>query len=343
MNFHTYKISQSLRVIIFTLSLFVFTGCADAYREHFFLENQVVPSVSWEFYIPGATDTLLVLPDKKIKDELLHSIDSAQERIWIAIYMWTDKDILTHVIDAHERWVDVRVILEWNVYGLPRANATIFSALQSAWVPVVYADSYRFTFTHAKFWVIDSRYYMSTGNLTRSFFETNRDLIFSGIDSNILSFLGMLFVADFSYKWVDNSLIPWYMVIAPIDARKKLESLLQGAERDISIYTQTLEDQRILSLLQQKQDAWISIKICTALNESNTSTSSGSIFPWVLVKKPYLHQKIIIVDGEYVFLWSQNLTQNSLDNNREVGLIFQDTTRFLPVLDALIQKDCDFD
>ncbi|MFZ2256002.1 MAG: hypothetical protein WAW59_01680 [Patescibacteria group bacterium] len=41
---------------------------------------------------------------------------------------------------------------------------------------------------------------MSTGNLTRSFFETNRDLIFSGIDSNILSFLGMLFVADFSYK-----------------------------------------------------------------------------------------------------------------------------------------------
>ena len=36
------------------------------------------------------------------------------------------------------------------------------------------------------------------------------------------------------------------------------------------------------------------------------------------VKKPYLHAKVFLIDGERVILGSANMTQNALDNNREI-------------------------
>jgi PLD-like domain len=168
--------------------------------------------------------------------------------------MWTDKDILAAMLRAHDRNVDVRVVLEGNVYGLPYANANLMKTLKSAKIPVVYADTYRYTFTHAKFWLIDDRFFISTGNLTKSFFEGNRDFIFSSSEKGVLGFLEQVFVRDFDHESIDKTSVPTYIVISPIDARIKIEGFLTSAKQDIIVYTQTLEDNSMKSILQSQQE-----------------------------------------------------------------------------------------
>ena len=47
-------------------------------------------------------------------------------------------------------------------------------------------------------------------------------------------------------------------------------------------------------------------------------------------KKPYVHAKMILVDETYLIVSSINLSANSMDENREIGIILIDA--------ALIRK-----
>jgi phosphatidylserine/phosphatidylglycerophosphate/cardiolipin synthase-like enzyme len=64
------------------------------------------------------------------------------------------------------------------------------------------------------------------------------------------------------------------------------------------------------------------VEICTADNLSNRARRSEfSSWHWKLIKKPYIHAKVIIVDQARVFIGSHNLTTNAIENNREMGII----------------------
>jgi hypothetical protein len=88
------------------------------------------------------------------------------------------------------------VVLEGNVFGTPRINMPIAKKLKEAAIPVIYADNHRYSFTHAKFWIIDDSYSISTGNWTASFFTKNREYIYSDKDILTLAFLEQIFIAD---------------------------------------------------------------------------------------------------------------------------------------------------
>lgn len=111
---------------------------------------------------------------------MLDAFRDAKSRIWIEIYTWTDIIPLTQaVIDAKNRGVDVRVLLEPNVYGTPTINQTVAKRLREANITITYSDAERYTFTHAKFWIVDDVYYISTGNWTKSSFSKNREYIYT--------------------------------------------------------------------------------------------------------------------------------------------------------------------
>lgn len=84
------------------------------------------------------------------------------------------------------------------------------------------------------------------------------------------------------------------------------------------------------------------MRICTASNESNTESISGTTLAWTFLKKPYLHGKIIVIDNKKIWLGSQNLTKNSLENNREVGIILTTAPEIIGRISALFEKDCIF-
>jgi cardiolipin synthase len=40
------------------------------------------------------------------------------------------------------------------------------------------------------------------------------------------------------------------------------------------------------------------------------------------MSSPYIHAKMFLVDGQRAFVGSVNVSDNSLNNNRELGIIF---------------------
>lgn len=54
----------------------------------------------------------MIAPDRKILDRLITKIDHAEKRIWVETYIWTEKTLRDAVLRAHDRGVDIRVLLE---------------------------------------------------------------------------------------------------------------------------------------------------------------------------------------------------------------------------------------
>jgi phosphatidylserine/phosphatidylglycerophosphate/cardiolipin synthase-like enzyme len=54
--------------------------------------------------------------------------------------------------------------------------------------------------------------------------------------------------------------------------------------------------------------------------------------------KLYMHAKIIVVDGKTAFVGSENISTQSLDRNRELGIIVSDAG-VLNTLQSTFQKD----
>lgn len=318
-------------------------SCTREYDDHFFAER-TESTDTWSTYRSYTSwAEIFVLPSNNVKKELISAIDTAESRIWIEIYMWTDKDLLSAIINAKQRGVDVRVLLEWNVYGTPKINVPVFQTLRSHDIPVKYTNNYRFTFTHAKFFLIDNRYYVSTGNFTRSFFQGNREFIFSDRDADMLWFFELLFEADFAHQnFADYTKKPQNIILSPYDAREQIEGMIQSAKKSVFVYVQTLQDPRILEILGEKHAQWLDIRICTADNESSKNKENPKSLPWAIVKKPYLHAKILLIDGRVFFLWSQNFTTNALENNREVGVFFAASWSLYQTLESQYKKDCKF-
>lgn len=312
--------------LYFFILLLLITACTSPYHEHFFRENpefwDVNHMVSGEIF--QSTGNIESLPNKNTQKDLITSIDNAQKRIWIEIYTWTDAASLTEsIIRAKKRWLDIQVVVEGNVFWTPKINLPVVKKLKNEWILVSYADNNRYSFTHAKFWIIDDRYSISTGNWTASFFTKNREYIYTGDDKGTLTFLQEIFLADFShmgYKSITD--IPSHIVISPLDARMKIEKLIRSTQKDITLYIQTLDDEHILSLIGQLYSEKKNIQICTADNETNRARMwEFPLWHWKVINKPYLHAKIIIVDHSQIFIGSHNLTTNAIENNREMWIL----------------------
>lgn len=342
--FHT--ILSYLEKGIFLLVLFLLPSYFSEYREHYFSEyrkNSTV--VSWEGVTAPSfmSGKLLILPNKGVQESLLRTIETAKKRVWVEMYTWTDTKMLDAVVRASKRWVDVRVILERNVYGTPGINRKVFDILDDANVSVVYADNHRYTFTHAKFWIIDEKYFISTGNWTVSFFTKNRDAIFVDSDRRILDFLEEMFLADYAHRaFLDLGSIPSGMIISPLNSRERIENIINGTKKEVSIYVQTLTDESILASIEKLIEVGVTVHVCVADNKEVKEKFLNVQYPVAFVRKPYLHGKFILRDGEWIFLGSQNFTKNSLENNREVGFFTSQNPSLYTELHALFEQDCIF-
>lgn len=92
------------------------------------------------------------------------------------------------------------------------------------------------------------------------------------------------------------------------------------------IQTQYLTDPELFDMIAQKSEQ-LSFKAIFSATESNQELPKYFGPHKVrLLKKPYVHTKMILIDEELLLLGSMNLSANSLDNNREYGILLQDKT-----------------
>ena len=259
---------------------------------------------------------------------LLNAIKHATSSVHMTMYLLTSHDVENALIERHHSGVDVEVVLNQSFPTAGTDNGDSFDKLASAGVPVKYASS-QFTFTHEKCVVIDGKSaWVMTMNATESSPSSNREYLAEVTSDDDVAAAEAIFDADFNGG--TPTLNASSLVISP-GARPALVDLIGSADKTVDIEAEELADRDVVNAIAAKADEGVPVRIVLP-SDAGTETQQSEVgflkthpnVKIVGVSNPYIHAKAIVVDDASAYVGSMNFSKTSLDENRELGCIFDD-------------------
>lgn len=329
---------KKVYVIILLLLATVFSGCMSEYKQNYNKNKDYSQQekISLEKLTAFQKENIREFEDIQLYytpqskafpflDILTEKINSAKKRVYLSSYIFTEKRVFEALKKAHERGIDVRVIMEKNVYKAPFLNNTRYNDLEKAWINVVWSNPENYSLNHTKLLIIDDTALISTGNYSYSSFAYNREFFVQIWDPDFVSLLTNIYLADFyGEKFVDYD---ERLILSPLLTREKFSHLVNTAQKSIKIYSQTFSDDTLETELSQAVDRWIDVQVIfPELKDIASNTESYNIFKdaWIQVhtmKKPKLHAKALLIDETYLYLGSINFSYYSIEQNREIWVL----------------------
>jgi cardiolipin synthase A/B len=257
---------------------------------------------------------LLVQPGDGVSP-LLRAINEARTSVEILIFRFDRMEIEAALVNAVSRGVSVRALIAYTNRGGEKGLRALEMRLLEAGVTVARTadDLMRY---HGKMMIVDGRVlYLMGFNLTSLDIERSRSFAVITDDKEIVQEAVRLFDAD-------SKRLPYTpevdtLVVSPVNARKLLSDFIKGARRHLLIYDPAVSDPAMIRLLQERSKAGVEIKLLGRPSRKLPAIEGHKLFM-------RLHTRMLIRDGEDVFLGSQSLRIAELDARREVGLIFHD-------------------
>lgn len=277
-----------------------------------------IQNVTWKLFI-SPTDTHFILD----------IFGSAKNNLSLETYEFTEKRIRSLFKQLLEKNVNIKLIMEDKKY---QQFKNTFKEIQNlfSWYTnfqIKNDKQMKTTYVHAKFALIDSGFLIQTANLTHSSFATNREYFFSSQHTGVYQSLATIFEKDWKGESINYSDIHPNLLVCPLNCRTILEHLITSAKRSILIQNQYIEDPRLLWLLGDKVKTLGTWNIHIQLPDTDTNKERQHQL-WkdivTLIKKPYIHAKMMLIDNQILYLGSINFSANSMDNNRELGILLTD-------------------
>ncbi len=282
--------------------------------------------------IPGAvTYTLLTEPDQGMQP-IYTLLSSAKKSIDITIYELSDTQVTTLLTTAAANGIAVRVILDQN--NEKANNTAAYNTLAAGKVQVHWANP-TYLCTHQKTITIDAATSaIMTLNLTPEDYATTRDFAVITNDPADVAAIEATFAADF----VNAAITPPTgdnLVWSPTNSRAALTALIEGAAQSLLISQEEFGDTGIQTLVEAALRRGVAV---TMVQENlrgdyspvlNTLKAAGAVIAIYSSKTGYyIHGKTFLADygtpQASLFVGSENVSTDSLDKNRELGLIFND-------------------
>ncbi len=341
MNTNIFK-KYSLRTIVSIVATLVLLLTSDINRSDFKIlksNKEVLPQVA----IPSESLKLITMPTDKART-VLSLINNAQKSIDLVIYDLKDKQVGDALVAAHKRGTTVRVLLNKGYYGKqePR-NESSYDYLLSKGVPVKWAPNY-FALTHQKTLVADDKALIMTFNLVPKYYSGSRDFGIITTNTNDVQAIKRTFDADFNGEKIEeqngDSLL-W----SP-GAEEEILAIIDRSEKSLEIYSQLMDYQKVTDALVAKAKEGVDVKVIITYASNWRSALAQLRNAGVHVrtyegkKAIYIHTKVIISDGNYMYLGSQNFSSNSLNKNRELGLFITDAN-IISEIQSVFKKDWD--
>jgi cardiolipin synthase A/B len=259
-------------------------------------------------------------------------IDSTKQSLDVAIYLLSDRPIVSSLEAAKKRGVQVRVRLEEHPYGEGAGNGGTYQRRRGGGISVAWSPA-DFKLSHDKYAVADHRTALiGTANWTASAFNSNREYIVVDEDTADVSQLAALFDTDWNRRrqaTVDDS----HLVVSPTNSRVDFLVLIGAAPRQLDLEAEEMQDQGIEDALGQATRRGVAVRaIIPAPSGGSDANAAGRQrleTTGVKVRQlehPYVHAKDIVVHGQEAFIGSENISGQSLDQNREVGIVTVDRT-----------------
>lgn len=272
---------------------------------------------------------LIVEPDDGVKP-VVEFIRGASQTLDVAMYLLSDHDVVDALEASQGRGVRVRVMLEENPFGTGPGNRAVFDRLKAANVATQWGPP-NFRFNHEKYAVADRKVALvGTANWTHSAFTANREYLVEDSDPRDVAQLAALFDADWERQVarIDDR----ELVISPVNSRADFQALAKTAKQTLDLESEEMQDTGIESVLADaaKRGVQVRVVIPSPVDQSDANAVGAQRLGVAGVqvrhlRNPYVHGKEVVIDGREAFVGSENFSESSLDENREVGLLIEDS------------------
>jgi cardiolipin synthase A/B len=255
-------------------------------------------------------------------------INGARHSIDMTMYEFSDTTAEHDLAAAARRGVRVHVILDQREQS---SNSAAYSYLASHAVMVTWSSP-KYRYTHQKTMIIDgAEAVIMTANLTSQYYATSRDFLVVDTTRADVAAITAVFDADFTHTPVrpgDGSDLVW----SPTDSEDQLLGLINGATSSLRIYSEEMGDTTVENALIRAAKRGVEVQVCGE-NQSGEYDRAYAKLARAGIRIGYysssagfyIHGKVIEADygtahGK-VFIGSENFSNTSLNDNRELGLI----------------------
>lgn len=266
---------------------------------------------------------------------IIQVIRSARHEINAGVYLLTDRSILTALQAAHARGVDVRIIIEGKPYGMQSWRVRQEARKIKATGALLHLAPYRFTshgshyaFYHAKYLCNGHECEIGTANMDWSALgHKNREYLYVTKNPTVVRAANAVFDADWN-----NQRAPAFahraLVLSPGTSAAQLIQVIHQPgpiaieSEEMGPYRPTLD-----AIATKGHQARVILPARIDRTDQRDVAflrAHGVQVRFMPVKPIYMHAKMV-VGSQWAFIGSENFTQTSLNNNREMGLIFDDS------------------
>jgi cardiolipin synthase A/B len=274
---------------------------------------------------------------------ILDAINGAKDSIRHKIYLFTDsrQDVIDAFVAAKARGVDVRILLEREPSGTIGGNTAIFLKLKDAGLNVQLTKAFKFVFVHEKSFVFDdTTAIISTANITGSSFSSNREYLVQLENPELVSEIAKVFDADWAGTDVDlkDAKLVWSPSqttsagLVRGNARTKILNLIHTAKQSLMLEQEAMADEEVIQALIAAQARGVAVAFVGSPKPATDTyivagaerlKVAGVKVRWL--QSNFVHAKVILSDDNRAFIGSENMSTNSLNANRELGVILEKT------------------
>ena len=260
---------------------------------------------------------------------VLNMLKNASTSVDLVMYEMDDEQIERALVAAKDRGVAVRVLLNEGYQGQSATfNQRAYDYFQANGVSVKWAPSY-FALTHEKALVVDHDAAMiMTFNLTPRYYATSRDFGIRDEDRADVAAVEAAFDAD--WQGNDATASPADDLVWSPHAEDATLAFINAATSTLDIYNEEMADQKIIGALEDAARRGVAVRVDMTYQHEWSSAfrdlSSAGVEIGTYPKSAplYIHAKMILADSRVASVGSQNFSETSQDENRELGIIVSD-------------------
>ena len=251
-------------------------------------------------------DRLVVSVDER-RAALLDVIRHARIRITLSLFRCNDDAVFEELTAATARGVIVEVLVTSRAKGGRKKIAKLWRALEQTGATLKsYTDPV--VKYHPKYLVADEGpAIVASLNFTKKCFRKTCDALVVTHDPAVVSDLRRLWAADCDRLAMPGALSE-RLIVGPERARRQFTALIDEARTSIRLIDAKLSDPELVSLLNAKRAAGMTVEIFSAKRLGGLKS----------------HGKIMLIDDKTVVVGSLALSALSLDFRREVAIVVTD-------------------
>lgn len=268
----------------------------------------------------ASADQLIIEPEMG-RAPILQMINKTKHSLDLVMYGFTDETLREALLNQQRAGKSVAVILEGSPYRAADENVKtiqVFKRNHLNWQGVIEP----FKLIHQKTLIIDDQQAMiMTFNFTKSTFKNERNFALIVDDPHLVKEISAVFSADWNHKTIAPEVDE--LIWSPNNSREKLIQLIKSAHQSIAVYSQNINDYKLVGALAKAAHQGISVNILTSAT-IRPKQADYLINAGVNIKKSeklYIHAKAFIIDHKIAALGSINLTHQSMDDNRELSVL----------------------